>query len=796
VTAAREPIARPVARRVLDERTFARATFVVAPAGFGKSTLLREVAAQSRSVFTIVRDGATFARFTSDLVEATAKLVPGLDRSFAGAFSRAIQTGDPERTLALWFTRQLAGTACRFIVDGVDRANGHLVGAFLQHAIAASPSGVTWLVATRHLETLSPDTLLAFGHASLPLDKNDLRLQAGDLETLASNVGTTLDDDAARVVAAKAAGSISRAFLLLRAHAHGVAAATDPKIPFERVLADIFDGFSDTERTAALASSLSGASIVDAADPTLERLQAAAPFLFETQGARFQASFDAWLARTFLACDAATRDALRVAVAAKLEAAGDVRGSLALLASVADERLALACIERHASNALEREHLYFLHDAVMQLSEDARRTNPTVLAFLAMEASLGNQVDLAESLFVNALGALAGETSTARAHCIRYWYAVELVRRDRSDAIAVLRPDVAFFEATPRLRVAMMSTLGAAYGKAGRLDRAKRWLDRALRAVCRVDDEALRAYVHHQAAYVALCAENAAEARELAERAMRFADDAGAASIATAAASVLYAVAIDLDDDLPTAIYHLQRMSAYAARTANVSGQLYALAASFELETDRGNVAALAEIERELHEFDLQYGAAVESETIVPAQAIRHAWAGDFERAYLLLAGSDEQQFTDDRRALRLAEIATYAAAAGYAREAHDAAKTALALLRPAERDLRTLRARGFLALTLVLLGRTNEAKAVVRELEASAEPGSRNAAFARVVGALAERRDGARVSPKLRSALANLRRLDWTGIARIVESLPSHVVRPLAARPVVARTQLRSRVS
>ncbi len=771
------------------ERARFRATFVVAPAGYGKSALLRAVAADGRSVYVPVEAGATFARFTADLTRRAAVLVPGLDRSFAGAFSRAIQTDDAPRTLARWFARQVADASCRFVIDGVDRANGDLVGRFLHHAIEVSPPAVTWLIATCHLETLAVDSLLAFGHASLPIDRSDLRLRAAELHALGAAIAPSLDAAGLRVIGDKAGGIMARASFSLRAHAHGVPGVVDPDVSFESLLAAVFAACTPAEQRAVLAMSILPESALDATpEPAIEGLRERAPYLFDAgSGRRLTASFEEWLALRFAELPAETRDELHVEGAARLEAIGDVRGALSLLGAVADEALVIACIERHASTALEREHLHFLHDAVAHLSEEARRTHPTVLAFLAMEASLGNQVDLAESLYANALRAAQACESSLQAHSIRYWYACELVRRDRSDAIALLRPDVEFFKASPRLRIAMTSTLAVAYAKDGKLDRGKRWVERALRSVRRIDDDAIQAYVHHHAAYIALSAGDGPEARRLADRAVEFADASASAQIATAATSVLYAVAMDLEDDLSEAARQLQRLSTYAARTANVSGQLYALAALFEIETDRGNAAAIADVERELAEFDLQYGAAVESETIVPAQAIQHAWRGDFERAYRILAGSEEQQFTDDRRALRLAEIAFYAAAAGYEREACVAVTKALAFLRPRESELRTLRARGFAALALVLVGRTEDAIPVLRDLKSSAREGSRSAVFGRLVTSLVERRDGFRVSREIATALEELRGLEWAGIARLVENLPSALVAP-------RRTQARRR--
>jgi len=762
----RTRIERPYASRRLRERMYLRAAILHAPAGYGKATLIRELAAGGSSIVVDVREGATFSRFANDLVAAAAELVPGIDRSFAGAFSRASQSGDVPRTFALWFVRQVADTPCRIVVDGLERARGSVVGTFLQRAIEASPTSLTWLVATQHLETIAANSLLAFGLATLPIDEHDLRLRAHELKSLAAATLPAIARADLRTIGEKAAGSISDAHFLLNAYACGVREVADAAVPFERICEDVFGGLSRERQRAMLLATLVPAALP--ADP---------PFLFETDGRTIQASFARWLRARFERLDAGDREELCVSAAAELERVGDVRGALALLVRVSDETATLRCIERHATRALEREQLHFLHDAVASLSDEARRSHPIVLSILAIEASLEAQADIAESLFQNALESAKKSGAASQAHSIRYWYACELVRRDRNDAIALLRPDADFFRARPRLRVAMMSTLGVAYAKDGQLDRGQRWVDRALRGAARVPDDALRAHVHHQASYIALCAEHAHDARRLAECALLYADSAGAAQIATAASSVLYAVAIDLEDDLEDAVRQLQRLATYAARAGNVSGQLYALAALFEVETDRGNVRAIAAIERELDVFDLQYGAAVESETIVPAEAMQHAWRGGFERAYRILEGSDEQQFTDDRRALRLAEIGLYAAAAGHDREAHAAVAKALAYLKAGDADLRTLRARAFSALALVVLGSTADAREQTRELDVAAPVASRSATLAKTIAALADRRDGFPVSRTISRTLEELRRLEWGGIARVVGALPSRAV-------------------
>jgi ATP/maltotriose-dependent transcriptional regulator MalT len=232
----------------------------------------------------------------------------------------------------------------------------------------------------------------------------------------------------------------------------------------------------------------------------------------------------------------------------------------------------------------------------------------------------------------------------------------------------MLRPDRDFFQTPRSLRVAMISALAAAYCVQGDAVLARKYLGRALRMADHIDDEVTRSRVYHQASYIALQYGEFERAKDFATRAWILAEKLGAQEVAGGALSVLYNVAADVDEDCRLAAEYLRRMAECGAKTGSIGKQQYALIAAYEMETERGDTSAIASVENDLREFDVEYSAQYANEGLVPSQALQLAWHGDFARAYQLVRPSAAQQMDSERRALRWSEIAIYAAGAGNAR--------------------------------------------------------------------------------------------------------------------------------
>jgi hypothetical protein len=255
----------------------------------------------------------------------------------------------------------------------------------------------------------------------------------------------------------------------------------------------------------------------------------------------------------------------------------------------------------------------------------------------------------------------------------------------------------------------------------------------------------------------------------------------GAYETVAGAASVLYNIALDVDEDLGAAADLLRQIADCGAKCANVDKQLYALVAAYEIEVERGDEAAIEILEVALKDFDVSYAGRIIGEGLLPSQVLQLGWQGEFARAHRVLKASGGQQQDAGRRALRWAEISVYAAAAcatGDSKRAAAAARRQLRLTPPAR--VHATRARALLALTSILAGEPQAARSEALSLAAKVPPGSgRLRALVDFVAKLAGWHIGVIDHVEVLMSLETLRHCEFSGLARMLEALPAELVDP-----------------
>ncbi|HZW53305.1 MAG TPA: hypothetical protein VFF00_04675, partial [Candidatus Elarobacter sp.] len=348
-----------------------------------------------------------------------------------------------------------------------------------------------------------------------------------------------------------------------------------------------------------------------------------------------------------------------------------------------------------------------------------------------------------------------------------YRLARELVRRGRDDAVELLEP----FANDPALAVeqhcAILSVLAEAYLVAHRPDDARDMLCRALEPAENLD-LAARAHLFTRASYVELYAGDRERAREYATIGAALAEEAHLYVMAVGSYSVLYNVAYE-DAGPSESLVYLRHLGDSAIRSGNVDFLMYTIVAAYELRVEQGDVLAVERLERDLREFDLHYGASAALEGLLPSRALVAAWKADFAAAYEILAPSGPQQSSTDREALRWAEIALYAGAAGM----HERALTALrrfhdAYARADCSSQQTARAAILARLAALYAG----------EPDVAAPPcalGARLGALAHGVEVVIQRHRGNpdAGSEALLGAFDALRRHEMGGMAKLLAALP-----------------------
>jgi tetratricopeptide (TPR) repeat protein len=472
----------------------------------------------------------------------------------------------------------------------------------------------------------------------------------------------------------------------------------------------------------------------------------------------------------------------------ELEARGDIAGALERFVERGAEAQIVALIDRHGFALIESDHAYLLNDALAGLSDEVRKTSPVVLTLLATAASFEDRPDVSESLFENALAVCSDSLQRAR---VEYSYGTDLLRRGQPKAVDVLTSVADTAGAPLSLRIAARSALAASYALFGRAEEAAALIEPTLQSAIERGDDLLTARVYHQASYVALRSARYAEAKHLATIARTIAERVGAYEAVAGAASVLYNVALDVEEDLGAAVELLHQIADAGAKCGNVEKQLFALIAAYEIEVERGNEASIAAIETDLESFDVAYTSRLASEALLPAQVLQLAWHGDFARAHQILAPSGDQQRDTGRRALRWAEIAFHAAAARKTGDALRAISSAQHGLSVADdSNVPGIRARVYLALAFLLLGRPQAARAEIASLNDNVPTGSgRLRATIDFVRGLVGWHLGTVDHVAMLAKLESLREREFGGLARMFEAIPADLIEPTPADPERAKS-------
>jgi hypothetical protein len=735
---------------------------VVAPAGFGKSALLRAFAARRESALLVDvgRDTATFRGAVRALCEALRAVVPGPRLTFAGAYARATEGGDRAKSMAHWLGRHLDRSGITLVVDSIDRLGDEtrVFAEFAEVLATSGPAAPHLVLGTRDDADLPIPRWLADDLIALPIDANALRWTPEEAQAAARRIGFDGDESAvARIVEA----SHGRAFDVLYALRTG--ATPSDGDPGEM----LFRGLTPEERAYVLETCLLPSfddRVLAAIGLPIHPLLGASSRLGglairpQAEGHRYEDGLRV-RAQAALRANPAAHQCTAERTVAALELTGRVREALEL-AGAANLRARVHQLLRLHGLDLEDRGDADAVEAALELLPEEVDDAVVVLLRATRESRLG-RTDTSEAWFTHAIARAESRAVSAEA---AYRLARELVRRGRADAVELLEPYANDETLAEAQRSAILAVLAEAYLIADRPADAHAAIRRALLR-SGVLDEAARASLLTRASYVELYAGDRERAREYATHGGALAEQTNLYTVAFGAYSVLYNIAYE--DSGPTeSLACLARLGECAVRSGNVDFQLYALAAAYELQVERGDLVAIERLERDLREFDVHYAASAALEGLIPSRALVEAWSGAFDSAYEILAPSGPHQTAAGREALRWAEIALYASAAGQ----RDAAADALhrfddAFGRDAEPTDQAVRGAILARLAAELSGSASPRAAVT--------PAGRLGALARAVDAFVAHRRGDAGATTLLGALDDLVRHELAGMAKLFAALP-----------------------
>jgi ATP/maltotriose-dependent transcriptional regulator MalT len=772
-------------RRRLIERlseTAGGLTLIAAGPGFGKSVAVRQLRESlGAPLLNYEVRSSGFVPFVRGFVEAAARLVPDLQASFAGAIELAMQSSNPHEEIALWLLEHLKSANTPVVaIEDVHRAAGDEESErLLLRLLTDSPSSIRWIFASRELPAFLGQSLSDAGIEFAHIGEDELRLTTQEAAAIAKSVG----------FAEKHVSALYEATQGIPAAFHFGAYAFDPAdVPHGENAYGFYAKRYFERCPADLQQMLGAMCVVDEFDEDLLERSTWAPcahylatlasqgLIFSRRdgdGYRFHEPFRQMLLARFES-DSARSEAER-ACALLFEAHGAIARALETYIHAGDAANVVRLCEKHGFDLADKGRIDAVRRALSCIGELQTHRSAVLLALKGVSESLAGRTDTAESWYLNALQFAKDVQLRAT---IAHRYAIDLIRQGRAESVELLEPYAASGTLKGELGAQIHSTLATAYVVATRFDDARAAIDRALRFTASCDSVTLHATIQHQVAWVGLFTGDVAGARQHASRAIELALSCTMYDIAARAYTVLYNITYDLEDDLHASLEVLNAVWDCGLKAGDVRMRLFALTGSFDIAAELGDTERLARMERMLRAHELNYSDQWVGQSLLPSQALRLAARGDFDEAFRLLAPTAERQPTDDRRAERFAEIALYAAGAGYLHEARAAIAGALERVDTLQAGMRrTLRVNAILAVALYLVGRRSDARERLQKAAPAEQHASlRTRVLIQALKVLFERWDGAENFDRLLDALEALRTSDFGGIAAVFAALPYRV--------------------
>lgn len=758
------------------------ATVIAAGSGFGKSVAVRQfLGATTRQAihYEVRASSKTLVAFVRGFVDAAARTIPGLQTTFPDAIEFALQSPKPYEEIAVWMLDHLGGSSAEVIaIEDAHHAGGdEHVRLLLARLVQVSAPKLHWIFTTRDVAAVPIDEIAQQGVRVVTVDSERLRFTRAEAEIVARDAG--LSRELIETLYSLTAGWPA-AFHL------GAHVFDGGRIPPDNAYAFFAQAYFVRCRED-VQSLLMGAAVLADVD---EELLAQSPWascldrvrelarnglIFTPRaGGRyvFHELFRRFLLDRIGPAGSGGRRSAMVYAASLLERCGRIADAMNLFEYARDVPNVVRLCASHGFELIDKGQGDLVRRAIKLAGPDHLHESATLMALQAIEESQADRNDTAESWYLHALKLAEGEELRAT---IAHRYALDLIRQNRTQSIALLEPYVDATNLPLELSASIQAALAIGYVVTGNFDDARATMMRALRLIPLADNRALQAKIYQHAAWVSLFTGDVGAAKQYGTQAASVAVASGLYDVAARAYSVLHNVAYDLEDDTQTALDVLNKIWDCSLKCGSQKVRLFALLGTFDIAADIGDIKTLLRVERTLETYEVDYADPMINDSLLPGQALRLAASGDFVEAFRLLSPTAERQGDIDRRTLRFAEIAMYAAAAGFPENAAAAVAEALNGLESLPTNLcRSVRIRALAAIALYMLGRTAESKVCLRGAFLGQAASRRMHALVSAVDVLFAHWSGTCDHTAVLGALEELRQANFGGIASVLAALPS----------------------
>jgi LuxR family maltose regulon positive regulatory protein len=723
-----------IRRRVIDRLASAamqRVVLLVAPAGYGKSVALRQFLDLTDSPavrFDVLPDHATLLGFLRGFADALADVAPDARTTLAGAHEKNATSASPGNDLALWMHSHLKSYRGIIAIDDLHVAqDDREVTRFLSSLIDRTKGRVQWIIASRSTLGLPIGTWLAYGDSDLAVDEHDLKFSVEEARDAARAFKLAVRDEELYELLNLTEGWATAMTFALRSSTRSVdlrnVASMTREMIYRYLAEQVYATLSEDERgfieTAALLREIDldvlARAGFDNGAALVEELRQRAAFLHETTPGVFRMHdlFADFVLHELLKRGSSAAAERARAIGAILESTGRTVPALRLYVWASAAPDVLRVIEERGVELVAQGFADDVSAALEFLSTSRIERSAAVEGVAGLIAITRGRFEDGERLLQRAL-----KGNMPPAQRAELLMRLAICQSNRGNEPIALLED---FVAEPGLQQSYLleaeSYLAYAYAKAGRGDDADATAARVASRLGTLDDGIARSRVLLRLGNVALLRARGSECKELLTRAANEAAQCALWSTASRAFYSLAHQALMLENDTASGLWCAQQASAAATRAGDYLDLQMSLLMMLTVETRRGNVDRVLQVERQL--LELNKSDSSTANYIVSSQAHRCAWSGRFADAHRMFGSiAGRQPHAPDRAFIR-AVLALCLALDGQSKKSVEACEAALDGNEPCEmRSVLFEFATTFVALAETLNGRFTVASRLLKKVK------------------------------------------------------------------------------
>jgi ATP/maltotriose-dependent transcriptional regulator MalT len=795
----------PIERPRLIERLAASANLpialLIAPAGYGKSIVLRQYLdslRQPRVRFVLRAEHATLLSFLRGFAEALGESAPHAIAALAGAYERNQASPKRATDLACWMNAHLESFSGVIAIDDLHLADDDAeVTRFLASLIERSKERIRWILASRSTTGLPVASWLAYHDADLVVDEHDLQFTFGEAATTARGLGLSIRENELRDLLGLTEGwPVALSFALRTStrssDLRNVSAVTREMI--YRFLAEQVYGTLDDEERSLLEVAMALPTIevkvleragFDRALQIVEHLRERTAFIHEESPGVYHCHD---LFRNFLRHQNAlvgkrSHQLVQERAGRALEESGDIEHAIAAYTAAASREDVLRLLENHGFELLERARSDVVSRTVKSLDETTRRENATILALHGALQAMSGKFTRAESLLRRSLARAGKNRDLVATTSLRL---AAMMANQGQDVSTLLEKVGADLEQTAAYRAEAISLVAGQQAVNGDPALAATAAMRVERMLCDVDSDAVRAKILHRIGIAYHHLGMAARAFEVLRQSCELAAELHLFGLESRANAVLSNLALHEDDDVEQQLRYAELAVAAAAKAGDAFALQTALLQMLSAEMRRGHVEASIAIEQRLGTVRT---SDLGSRYLTIFRSARLAWEGRFSEAHHLLSSCWNQlTFSVDRGSCG-GEYGLFLALDGKCEESAALVKEILETPELQEvTGLYRIRAaaitKALCALAEAINGRMTQADRVLSRLR-SHKDGIVTLVVRVVERIMLRMRHGGETGTNgVKESIAALEELDYADVARLLRAVDSAIANTALERP------------